>query len=135
MPAFMARTSSNQTTQNSVFEKVNFTSELYDVGSCYDPNSGHFVAPENGIYNLNASLKTDVGRAGRVIGRFNIAGDDNYRFYDSSGGDSGCTASGSITVKLNKNDVVFVELWKNQGAGLVAQYGTSWFSGNLVALS
>ena len=65
-PAFFASLSSNQSIAHDTTTKIQFNSELYDVGSCYDNSSNYrwtpgFVGKVFIGYQLHSGNHTDYG--------------------------------------------------------------------------
>lgn len=114
------------------FFHIKATDVKYNLGNGYDGANARFVAPIAGYYSFSLTFKNDVNNSGRAIARFNVAGDNNYRVYDGSGGSGGITVVGAIDVKLNAGDVVFIEGWLTSGPLRSAVNGYTSFSGRLI---
>ena len=54
-PAFSAYASSTTTCSNGTFTKVNYNTEYFDIGSCYDSSNSRFTPNVAGYYQINAN--------------------------------------------------------------------------------
>lgn len=130
--SFLAVVPASYHVPTRTFFKINATEVKYNLGNGYDGANARFVAPIAGYYSFSLTFKNDVNGSGRAIARFNVAGDDNYRVYDGSGGQGGITSVGSIDVKLNAGDVVYTEGWLTTSPLRSAENGYTSFGGRLI---
>ena len=130
--SFLAVVPQSYSVPTQSFFRIKATDVKYNLGNGYDGANARFVAPIAGYYSFSLTFKNDVDNSGRAIARFNVAGDDNYRVFDGSGGSGGITAVGTIDVKLNAGDVVFVEGWLTSGPLRSSINGYTSFGGRLI---
>lgn len=65
--AFKARRSSNLSTGNGGETVIVFDGVYYNHGGGYDPATGLFTAPVNGIYSFKANAFTETATTGRAF--------------------------------------------------------------------
>ena len=97
----------NNTPVAIVFNQV--TGVYYSDGLYYDSSSGSFTAPYNGIYSFSVFINLPIGSS--VI--INLFGDP----YETIIGPTNSIGSfrGTLTMKLNKGDIVNTSVLQNNG--------------------
>ena len=110
----------NNTPVILVFNQV--TGVYYSDGIYFNSSSGSFTAPSNGIYSFSVFINLPIG--GSVI--INLFGDP----YETIIGPANVVGSyrGTITMKLNKGDVVNASVLQNNGYPIPFNFSGS-FSG------
>jgi hypothetical protein len=110
----------NNTPVAIVFNQV--TGVYYTDGIYYNSSSGSFTAPYNGIYSFSVFINLPIGSS--VI--INLFGDpyENIIGPTTSGG----SFRGTLTMKLNKGDVVTASVLQNNGYPIPFSFAGS-FSG------
>lgn len=86
--AFRASQASAQVLSNGVFTKLEFSSEAFDVGNCYDNTTNYRFTPTvAGYYQINARVTFDGTSIGRLIIRITKNGNEanNGRNCDFNG--------------------------------------------------
>jgi hypothetical protein len=97
----------NNTPVSIVFNQV--TGVYYADGNYYNSTSGNFTAPSNGIYSFSVYINLPIGGSVNV----NLFGDP----YETIIGPTiaGGSFRGTLTMKLNKGDVVNTSIIQNNG--------------------
>ena len=98
---------SNNSPADLIFEQVD--APYYNTGG-YTPGSGVFQAPNNGIYSFFVSLNLPIGSSSVII---KLTGSP----YETIIGPTSSSGyfRGSITMKLNKNDIVNIAIIQTNG--------------------
>ncbi|KAK5848278.1 hypothetical protein PBY51_005906 [Eleginops maclovinus] len=100
-----------------------------NTGNGYDPNTGIFTAPVNGLYFLSFSTygyNTHV--MGAILMKNGVSQISTYEYPSSDGSDSG---SNAVVLQLAAGDKVYMELWDN-GRVFDNMNGHTTFSGFLL---
>jgi len=110
----------NNTPVTIVFNQV--TGVYYTDGIYYNSSSGSFTAPSNGIYSFSVFINLPIGSS--VI--INLSGDP----FETIIGPTNLIGSfrGTLTMKLNKGDVVNASVLQNNGYPIPFNFAGS-FSG------
>jgi hypothetical protein len=112
----------NNSPVDLIFDQV--TGNYYNDGGNYNPASGVFQAPYNGIYSFSISINLPTGISSVII---KLTGSP----YETIIGPT--TASGffrgSIVMKLNKNDIVNIAVLQNNGFPINPYIISGSFSG------
>ena len=108
--AFEAKTTANITGYNGNSGQTNqvvFNDEKYDLGSNFDPTTGLFTAPVDGIYTFFSGVYADTN----IQQLWPLVNDVRVPtfFVQPSGG----FASGSFIYKLDASDTVGVKVYTN----------------------
>ncbi len=116
-----AITIANNTNVNLVFDQINVN--YYNDGGFYNNSTGGFTAPYSGIYSFSVSINLPAS-ASIII---EVSG-ANYETIIGPTTSSGIYR-GSITMKLNKNDIVNVAVFQNNGYPIPSFSFSGYFSG------
>jgi hypothetical protein len=112
----------NNTPVDLIFDQV--TGSNYNEGGYYNPGSGVFQAPYNGIYSFFVTMNLPIGSSSVII---KLTGTNFETIIGPT------TASGyfraSLTMKLNKNDIVNVGLLQTNGFPINPYIISGTFSG------
>ena len=137
-PAFHVKWSANQSGTATGYNRLNFDTELFDVGS--NVSGGAFTAPVSGIYQLNLSQRFDgIGTGFTIIGlsdnasTFSAANTlwvTSYRI-NGSPPSNYFTLQSSLTYELTSGSVVAPWYYTTDTSYTLAASG-SQFSGFLV---
>jgi hypothetical protein len=108
----------NNTSVAIVFNQV--TGVYYTDGTYYNSSSGSFTAPYNGIYAFSVFINLPIGSS--VI--INIFGDP----YETIIGPTNSIGSfrGTLTLKLNKGDLVNASVLQNNGYSIPFSFSGSF---------
>ena len=139
--AFLATVADGQTHVTDTNQTVVFDTETYDDGGDFDTSTGYFTAPCDGIYSFSACVTydddsqwsaqdymrvyIDVGGTPIMIGSSNPNSHSSLGF---------ASVSGSVSVKCDAGDDVFIEVYQNSDVTLEFSDGLirTNFSGHLV---
>jgi hypothetical protein len=110
----------NNTPVTIVFNQV--TGVYYTDGIYYNSSSGSFTAPSNGIYSFSVFINLPIGSS-VIINLF----DDPYETIIGPT-IAGGSFRGTLTMKLNKGDVVNASVMQNNGYPIPFNFAGS-FSG------
>jgi hypothetical protein len=135
--AFMAHASTTKTIPDSSFTRVDFGTEVFDLGGDFDNATNHyFVAPYDGIYQFNATVRlSGITDGDRLIIILYKNGSGWLRGTDIIvGGTSAASISMSVAGQLTASDAVEVRVWHNGGTGVATVDGSSFthFSGYMI---
>ena len=111
--AFEAKTTANITGYDGVSSPTNqvvFNDEKYDLGGNFDPTTGLFTAPVDGIYTFFSGAYADAN----ILQLWPLVNDVRVPTFFVQ--PSGATASGSFIYKLNANDTVGIKVYTNTGS-------------------
>ncbi|XP_029311247.1 cerebellin 11 [Cottoperca gobio] len=112
------------TDKTLIFKRV-----FSNTGSGYDPDTGIFTAPVNGLYFLSFST---YGYNTHVMGAILMKnGVGQISTYDNPSVDSSDSSSNAVVLQLAAGDKVYMELWDN-GRVFDNLNGHTTFSGFLV---
>jgi len=127
-PAFFAY-GSGTAINSGADNKLEFGTELFDVGSNYSTSTNRFTAPVSGVYFIKAAVRAS-GTSGSNEMRFDMlftvngSGRAGEGINQQNSNDSG--VSSAVIMSLSQND--YVEVWVTQNS---AANGTSSSSLNL----
>ena len=110
-PAFSYRTGTQENVAVNSWTTVNFNDKLFEVGSNFNTTTKSFVAPVDGIYQFNVTVRTD-----------NVDSAANYIQIKLSGGPQ-THHFGLQSVNRYSNDLSYMQ-WSGS-AGLQLTAGTS----------
>lgn len=134
--AFLATLSGAQSPADNTVTTVLFDSEVYDEGSDYNPATGIFTAPFDGLYRFDASAQfAGLADADEFLLRF-FVNSTNYtgaRFMN--GGASGVGASSTLEIRLVAGDTVAVRVFQDNGtaaAEALSTGGVTRFAGRAI---
>jgi len=105
-----------------IFDQV--TGNYYNDGGYYNPGSGVFQAPYNGIYSFSVSLNLPFGNSSVII---KLTG-TNYETIIGPTTSSGFFRA-CIMMRLNKNDIINVAIIQNNSVPLNPYIVSGSFSG------
>ncbi len=127
-------------TSPSSWQKVEFNSEKFDIGSNFDNTTDVFTAPYDGVYTFSAVVGLqNVAAGSQVYGGFYINDAQHSHFAAEAASEDYTSYSymvgGSATVQLNAGNTVDVRIWCQDANYDI--YGssigqTTHFSGHLV---
>ena len=136
-PAFRATMGSDQNLTDNVAGKIEFDTETYDIGSCYDPSTNYrFTVPsgEGGYYLINAQIQLKSDDDGQHVESFIKLyknGSATYYSYDNfsgTGNTNGNMLYNTQIVNLSAGDYIEVYGQINvTTATPVAKGGYSYF--------
>ena len=136
-PAFRATMGSDQNLTDNVAGKIEFDTETYDIGSCYDPSTNYrFTVPsgEGGYYLINAQIQLKSDDDGQHVESFIKLyknGSATYFSYDNfsgTGNTNGNMLYNTQIVNLSAGDYIEVYGQINvTTATPVAKGGYSYF--------
>ncbi|XP_062619325.1 heavy metal-binding protein HIP-like [Saccostrea cucullata] len=94
---------------------VVFGTVTLNSGNAYNPTTGKFTAPDDGLYafqwtiltNVGSCFKTEIVHNGKVIGFGHAEGKTGSSNYDS--------ASSSAIIKMKRNDNVWIRTFGRDG--------------------
>lgn len=112
----------NNTPVDLIFDQI--TGSYYNDGGNYNPGSGTFQAPYNGIYSFSISINLPSGNSSVIIKLTGV----NYETIIGPTASSGYFRS-NITMKLNKSDIVNVAIVQNNGFPINPYIISGSFSG------
>jgi len=136
---FLVTLSADQTITSGSWQRINFNSEIYDVGNNFDNSTNYrFTAPVTGYYLISVQVRVQ-----------SIAASGSCRFFIYKKG-SGLTESptifisagqdrpgitSSIMLNLAANDYLEIYFYQNTGSNLSIAYGqaNTFFCGHLVS--
>ena len=126
---FTATINANQSLSHEVMTKINFDTEIVDVGSCYDTTNKRFTVPsgKGGYYNIGAKVvyeasansKQNIGwtqiyKNGSSI---SLAGGGDHQFAhyqnNSANGTRNIVTQTTFIVNLSASD--YIEIYGQQG--------------------
>jgi hypothetical protein len=107
-PAFMAKTSAQQTITSSTETKVQFDTEVVDTDGCYDNSTNYRFTPTTaGKYNvfINMSMETTggVSTLNNVFVRLHKNGSTIHQSYIDNSNNNGFAALGVVTAIVDMN--------------------------------
>lgn len=136
-PAFSYRTSTQNNISVNAWQTVNFNDKLFEVGSNFNTSTKSFVAPVNGIYQFNVTVRTDnVDSASSYI-QVKLEGAQTHHFGLLSVNQFNADLaymqwSGSASLQLNANDSIEVQIYQAGGSAQTGIHNDSRFQGFLV---
>lgn len=113
----------NNTAQDLIFDQVTGTN-YYNEGGYYNPSSGTFQAPFNGIYSFSVVMNLPIGSSSVNI---KLTGTTFETIIGPTSGSGYFRAS--LTMKLNKNEIVNVALVQSNGFPVNPYIISGTFSG------
>ncbi|XP_030576897.1 complement C1q tumor necrosis factor-related protein 3-like [Archocentrus centrarchus] len=122
-------TSTSQWTHQGPFKNVSplvFREVKTNIGNAYDPDTGVFTKPTNGLYNIR--FTGSIGKSGSLNAAVLKNGENMFAIYNTVGRIS--SNANGMTLVLNEGDRVWVVLWPNQS--ISDKSGLSTFSGFLI---
>jgi hypothetical protein len=112
----------NNTAVDLIFDQVTPLPLFNDGG--YNPGSGVFQAPYNGIYSFSVSINLPFANSSVII---KLTGTNYETVIGPTAGNGYFRAN--LTMKLNKNDIVNVAVLQNSGVALNPYIISGTFSG------
>ena len=137
-PAFLYRTGTQNNLTINTWQTVNFNDKLFEVGSNFNTTNKSFVAPVDGLYQFNASVRTDnVDSASNYIQVKFTGGPQDHHFglqtlTRYSGDLAYMQWSGSTAMLLSANDAIQVQIYQSGGSSQTDIQNDSRYSGFLV---
>ena len=137
-PAFLYRTGTQQNITANTWLTVNFNDKLFEVGSNFNTTNKSFVAPVDGLYQFNASVRTDnVDSASNYLQVKFTGGPQDHHFglqtlTRYSGDLAYMQWSGSTAMLLSANDAISIQIYQSGGSAQTDIQNDSRFSGFLV---
>ena len=126
---FLATINANQSLSHEVMTKINFDTEVHDVGSCYDTTNKRFTVPSSkgGYYNIGAKIcfeasansKQNIGwlQPYKNGSQIDLAGGgySQYSMYqnNSANGTRNIVCQATFIVSLSASD--YLEIYGQQG--------------------
>ncbi len=128
--AFTAKKVASQNLPINSYSDINYEVEDFDHGNAYNPATGIFTAPVNGVYSFDAGLYYPNAYSRPAI-LLNVNGADVISAYDQVSGQY--TAQISHSLYLTAGSTVKIRVYNEFTAINVAGASlTSWFNGYLV---
>ena len=137
-PAFSYRTGTQNNISVNSWTTVNFNDKLFEVGSNFDTATKSFVAPVDGIYQFNVTVRTDnVDTASNYIQVKLEGGPQTHHFGLLSVNQFNADLtymqwSGSAALQLTANDSIQVQIYQSGGSAQTDIHNDSRFQGFLV---
>lgn len=133
---FYAYRSSAWTTGSSVYAKVAFNAETYDVGNCFDSTTNNrFTAPVAGYYHFSTAIAFDTTAGSAYVVSLYKNGAEIIRLFQSEADNVNAftmTLGGSATLLLAQSDYVEVYVYASGQTGFTGATLT-WFQGYLLS--
>ena len=115
--AFLAGLGSNQTLSHEIWTKLDMSSEIFDVGSCYDPSNDKFTVPtgKGGYYNIGFKVTGENSANSRqyiiwtkMYLNGSASGSDFYSYYQNNTDNPtrNITTSSSVIRSLSAGDTL-----------------------------
>jgi hypothetical protein len=115
--AFLAGLGSNQTLAHETWTKLDMSSEIFDVGSCYDPSNDKFTVPtgKGGYYNIGFKVTGENAANSRqyiiwtkMYLNGSSSGSDFYSYYQNNTDNPtrNITTSSSVVRSLSAGDTL-----------------------------
>jgi hypothetical protein len=123
MVAFRAKNTSSDISAIASYPTMTYDAVEYNVGNNFDPATGIFTSPVDGIYTFNVSYYADGSGSGRELDIY-----VNSVLYEKLAVEIGAGTTvpvKSVTMKLSASNTVNVVVY----TGLATQTGTGTFSG------
>jgi hypothetical protein len=130
--AFTAKKVASQNLPISSYSDIPYEIEDFDHGNAYNPATGIFTAPVNGVYSFDAGLyyPNSYGRPAILI---NVNNADVVSAYDQVGAGGQFTGTISHTLYLTAGSTVKIRVYNQATSTNVGGASlTSWFNGHLV---
>ena len=121
--AFRAKNTSSDISTIASYPIMTYDAVEYNVGSSFDPASGIFTAPVDGIYTFNVSYYADGSGGSREL--YIYVNSVLYEKLAVEIGSGNTIPVRSVTMKLSASNTVNVVVY----TGLATQTGTGTFSG------
>ena len=137
-PAFSYRTGTQNNISVNTWQTVNFNDKLFEVGSNFDTATKSFVAPVDGIYQFNVTVRTDnVDTASNYIQVKFTGGPQDHHFGLLSVNQFNADLtymqwSGSAGLQLTAGNSVQVQIYQSGGSAQTDIHNDSRFQGFLV---
>ena len=137
-PAFSYRTGTQNNISVNTWQTVNFNDKLFEVGSNFNTATKSFVAPVDGIYQFNVTVRTDnVDTASHYIQIKLSGGPQTHHFGLLSVNQFNADLtymqwSGSAGLQLTAGNSVQVQIYQAGGSAQTDIHPDSRFQGFLV---
>lgn len=124
-----------QNSGNADFAKINFDTEVYDIGGNFDSTTNYrFVAPVGGFYHFDAAT-TIYSTATRGIISIYVNGSEYARGSDIGASMTQIGLTVSVDVELSANAYVEVFCFGNAAIALRTGYQYTRFTGHIISIN
>jgi hypothetical protein len=128
---FLARGSGTQSVGSNASATVIFNTEEVDTNNNYNPATGIYTAPIDGLYQINANARNDTSTSAFSQLLLFKNGSQFTKFVSMTAGAGQQTMAGAALVNLTAGDTIEVKIYNSAGTGTI-QRGDASFSGFLV---
>ena len=129
IPAFFATRTSGHIGPNYAHDSIKFNDVSLNIGNCYNPNTGKFTAPADGVYQISFSYLQQNGYTSYVHlikdGTMYSDVHANHKNHDQ--------LSKTVLIQLKKGQTVWVRLLKSSSYAVYGRDRYTTFGGYLIS--
>ena len=128
IPAFFATLTSGNIGPNYAHDAIKFNDVSLNIGNGYNPSTGKFTAPVDGVYQISFSYLQQQGYTSHVQlikdGNVYTQLHANHKSYDQ--------LSKTVLIQLKKGQTVWIRLVKSSGYAVHGRSKYTTFAGYLI---